>query len=48
MARQDGTVTFEVVQRTVAGFTEAFERILGIPKQSLTLMDAPTLRFWFG
>ena len=48
MARQDGTVTFEVVQRTVAGFTEAFERILGVPKQSLTLMDESTLRFWFG
>lgn len=48
MARQAGTVTFEAVQRTVAGFTEAYERILGIPNESLTLMDEPTLRFWFG
>jgi AcrR family transcriptional regulator len=48
MARQAGTVTFEAVQRTVAGFTEAYERILGIPSESLTLMDEPTLRFWFG
>jgi len=48
IARQAGTVTFEVVQRSVASFTEAFERILGIPQGSLTLTDEPTLRFWFG
>ena len=45
--RRAGTISFEMVQRTVASFTEAFERILGIPKGSLTLMDEPTLRFWF-
>jgi AcrR family transcriptional regulator len=48
IARQAGTVTFEVVQRSVAANTEAFERILGIPKGSLTLTSEPTLRFWFG
>jgi AcrR family transcriptional regulator len=48
IARQADTVTFEVVKRTVSGFAEAFERILGIPKGSLTLTDEPTLRFWFG
>jgi AcrR family transcriptional regulator len=48
IARQAGTVSFEVVQRSVAAFTEAFERILGIPKGSLTLTDEPTLHFWFG
>ena len=48
IARQAGNITFEVVQRTVSGFTEAFERILGIAKGSLTLTDEPTLRFWFG
>ena len=48
MARQAGTITFEVVQRAVAANTTAFERILGIPKGSLTLTDEPTLRFWFG
>ena len=48
MARQAGTITFEVVQRAVAANTIAFERILGIPKGSLTLTDEPTLRFWFG
>jgi AcrR family transcriptional regulator len=48
MARQAGTITFEVVQRSVAVFTEAFERILGIPQGSLTLTDEPTLRLWFG
>jgi AcrR family transcriptional regulator len=48
IARQDGLITFEVVRRSVASFTEAFERILGIPKGSLTLTDEPTLHFWFG
>jgi AcrR family transcriptional regulator len=48
IARQADTVTFEVVERTVAGFTEAYERILGVPRGSLTLTDEPTLRLWFG
>ena len=48
IARQAGTIGFDVVQRSVAANTDAFERILGIPKGSLTLMDEPTLRFWFG
>ena len=48
IARQAGTITFAVVQRSVASFTEAFERILGIPKGSLTLTDQSTLHFWFG
>jgi hypothetical protein len=38
----------EVVQRSFAAFTEAFERILGTPIGSLTLIDEPTLRFWSG
>jgi AcrR family transcriptional regulator len=48
IARQAGTVTFEAVRRSVAAFTEAFERILGVPKGSLILTDEPTLHFWFG
>ena len=48
VGRQAGTIGFDVVQRSVAANTEAFERILGIPKGSLTIIDEPTLRFWFG
>ena len=48
LARQAGTITFEVVQRAVAANNAAFERILGIPKGSLRLTDEQTLRFWFG
>ena len=48
IARQSGAIPFEAVQRSVAAHTEAFERILGIPKGSLTLTDDKTLRFWFG
>ena len=48
VARQAGSIAFEAVQRSVATFTEAFERILGIPRGSLTLTDEATLHFWFG
>ena len=48
LGRRDGTITFEVVQKTCNAFTEAFERILGIPRGSVTLMDRETLHFWFG
>jgi AcrR family transcriptional regulator len=48
VARQAGTITFEAVRRSVAAFTRAYERILGIPAGSLTLTDEATLHFWFG
>jgi len=48
IARQAETIPFEVVERSFAGFTQAFERILGIPQGSLTLQDEATLHFWFG
>jgi AcrR family transcriptional regulator len=48
LARQAGTMTFEEVQRSVATFTAAFERILGAKKGSLKPMDDATLHFWFG
>jgi AcrR family transcriptional regulator len=48
MARQAGTIKFDDVRRSIASFTEAYERILGIPTRSLTLADEATLRFWFG
>ncbi len=47
IARQAGLISFEEVQRSVASFTEAFERILGVRKGSLTLTDDATLHFWF-
>jgi AcrR family transcriptional regulator len=48
IARQEGTIAYDVVQRSFASFTEAFERILGIPPGSVTLADEQTLQFWFG
>ena len=35
------------VERTVAVYTEAFERVLGVPAGSLTLVDDQTLKEWF-
>ena len=34
------------VERTVAVYTEAFERVLGVPPGSLTLVDDETLKEW--
>jgi hypothetical protein len=34
-------------ERTVAAYTEAFERVLGVPAGSLTLVDDQTLKEWF-
>jgi AcrR family transcriptional regulator len=48
LARQAGNISFEEVLRTYAAYTESFERILGIPHGSVTLVDEPTLRYWFG
>jgi AcrR family transcriptional regulator len=48
IARQAGTMSFEEVRRSIAAFTDAFERILGVPKGSITLIEESTLHFWFG
>ena len=48
VARQAGTISFEEVLRIHAAFTEAFERILGIPPGTVTLTDEQTMRYWFG
>ena len=48
LARQAGTIRVEDVVRAFAGYTDAFERILGVPQGSVTLVDEPTLRYWFG
>ena len=34
-------------ERSVAAYTEAFERVLGVPAGSLTLVDDQTLKEWF-
>jgi AcrR family transcriptional regulator len=48
LGRQAGTISFDAVLQSSRAFTEAFERILGIPPGSVTLADEATLRFWFG
>jgi len=45
--RHDGLVTFEEVERRMAAYTEAIERILGLPAGSFVLIDTPSLHVWF-
>ncbi|MGH2520184.1 MAG: hypothetical protein ACRDF8_10300, partial [Chloroflexota bacterium] len=47
LERQRGLSSFEAVRRSAASLTESLERVLGADLGSLTLMDEPTLRFWF-
>jgi AcrR family transcriptional regulator len=45
--RQDGRVTFGEVERFMAAYEEAIERILGLPPHSFVLVDSPSLHVWF-
>jgi AcrR family transcriptional regulator len=47
LALQSRTVSFDDVVRSTAAYTEAFERILGLPAGSWPTIDTTTLRFWF-
>jgi AcrR family transcriptional regulator len=38
---------FHRIERAVAAYTDALERILGAPSHSLHLMDQATLEYWF-
>ena len=48
LGRQAGTLSFEEVLKSNRAVTEAFERVLGVPPRSITLVDEATVRFWFG
>ena len=47
IARQAGTVSFEDVERTMAAYGEAYQRILGLQSGSWAIPDQATLRQWF-
>jgi AcrR family transcriptional regulator len=47
LARRAGTVSLETVRCTLAAYTGAFERILGLRHLAWPLMDEASLRFWF-
>ncbi|MGI8608199.1 MAG: TetR/AcrR family transcriptional regulator [Candidatus Dormibacteria bacterium] len=47
-AREAEQVSFETVQEAFDAYTEAFERILGLPPLTLTMSDPASLRLWFG
>jgi AcrR family transcriptional regulator len=46
--RQAGRIEMADVERTFAGYAEAFERVLGAPAGSINLIDRTVLRAWFG
>jgi len=48
IARQDGRVAYEEVKRSFAAYTEAFERIVGLPSHSVQFVSEETLQLWFG
>jgi AcrR family transcriptional regulator len=48
VARQRNAISYEVAERTMASYAEAFERILGVQAGTITLGDQAILREWFG
>jgi AcrR family transcriptional regulator len=46
-ARLAGEIPFQDVERAIAAYDEAFERILGLPPRSFEIIDSSTLHFWF-
>ena len=44
----DGRATFDQVERRMAAYDEAVERILGLAPGSFTFIDRSALRVWFG
>lgn len=48
LARQANTVSYEDALKTITTFVRAFERILGARDGSISMVDQPTLREWFG
>lgn len=48
VGRRDGTVPFDAVRQTVAAYTRAFERILGLTGLAWPLSDEAALKHWFG
>jgi hypothetical protein len=47
VAHQATAIPLEVVERTLAAYTEAYERILGASPGSLNIGNGATLREWF-
>jgi AcrR family transcriptional regulator len=48
LARQANAISFEEAEKTLASFTQAFERVLGARKGSIRVVDQGTLLEWFG
>ena len=48
IARQTNEISLAAVERAFAGFSEAFERILGASPGSIRLADETILREWYG
>lgn len=47
-ARQADAIPFEVVERRLGAYRQAFERVLDLPAGSLAVTDRQTLLQWFG
>ena len=46
--RHDGLVSFEEIERSIAAYGEAIERILGLPPRSFVFIDTLSMQVWFG
>jgi hypothetical protein len=47
LARLARTISYDDVVARLAAFTEAYERILGLPAGRWVMLDEETLHLWF-
>ncbi len=47
LARRANAISYEEVERTLGAYSDAYERILGLPPRSVTIGNEATLRLWF-
>ena len=48
VARRKRLISYEEVERTMATYAEAFDRVLGAPLGTSNLGDEAVMREWFG
>jgi AcrR family transcriptional regulator len=48
IARQANAIPLETVERRLSAYADAYERILGAARGSLSLLDQQTIQIWFG
>jgi AcrR family transcriptional regulator len=47
VSHRAGSASLDEVERTLVAYGSAFERVLGVPGGTLSILDRPLIEFWF-